>query len=236
MLAGKVLEDEKWVAHGDASISRGDKICNSSSGRVCEWVLDAVLVHFLERVVFLTDLSLCAHRTISKITERANRDGVCLSLSHGTSWHSKIDLVESGLFGELGKLDATSSDGCRFNQVAGGENWLGGSRSERNLGRRVLLGGAIPACGIDSSLFFFSLSSPRISRISCIVRRWLQKGVVVASILVVVVFLGENLRLEVSLTLSCILRIKRVVSIGATRCSGRDWAVPVLGFEASLAR
>ena len=169
LLAGKVLEDEKWVADGDASIIRGDKICNSSSGRVSEWVLDAVLVYFLERVEFLTDLSFCAHRTISKITERANRDGVCLGLSHGHIWHSKIDLEESGLFSELGKLDASSSDGIRCNQVAGGENWLGGSRFESNLGRRVLLGGAIPACGIDTSIFFFSISQPRIS---CLVRLW----------------------------------------------------------------
>ena len=58
----------------------------------------------------------------------------------------------------------------------------------------------------------------------------------VASILVVVVLLGEYLRLMVRLTLSFILRIKRVVSIGATRCSGRDWAVPVLSFIASLTR
>ena len=58
----------------------------------------------------------------------------------------------------------------------------------------------------------------------------------VASILVVVELLGDYLRLEVTLTLSFILRMKRVVSIGATSCSGRDWAVPVLSFIGFLAR
>ena len=46
------------------------------------------------------------------------------------------------------------------------------------------------------------------------------------------------MRLNVFLTLCFILRMKRVVSIGATRWfeASRDWAVPVLASMASLAR
>ena len=235
MFAREVLEDENWVGNGDTAISLRYNICNSPSWRVSEWVLDTVFVHFLEIVEFLTGLSLCARRTISNIADRANRNGVFLSLCYGNYWHSKIDLVEGRLFGELGKLDSTSSNKVsKSSKVAGGENWLSSSRFERNLGRRVLLGGAIPACSIDFFLFFFNFVRPRVC---CLVRLWLEKWGVVASILGKVL-LRDSVRLNVFLTLWFILRMKRVVSIGATRWfeASRNGAVPVLGSMASLAR
>ena len=122
-------------------------VIDSTSGRILEWVELAIVVFLNERV----ELISCYFSSASRIIREGSAKLVDAEAGHisrcYTTYVVNFTHDPGWISWKLGKLNC--SQGGRSEVLADGKGWLRSSWDERNLGVRVLLGGAEPAVRND---------------------------------------------------------------------------------------
>ena len=122
-------------------------VIDSTSGRILEWVELAIVVFLNERVELISCYFSSASRVISEGSAKLVDAEACRLSRWNTTYVVNFTHDPGWISWKLGKLNC--SQGGRSEVLADGKGWLRSSWDERNLGVRVLLGGAEPAVRND---------------------------------------------------------------------------------------